>query len=116
MKRVECVICILKKLAVIALLAAIEPNGNQSQKGEALANEKIGFTKKMQLIGKTAQHLRVDIPQAKQLTNITPPFLLPEEIKHKDGQNARVVEIYHCQQSYDITEQDCYTADQYSYP
>ena len=116
MKRVECVIAILQQPAVITLFAAIQPNGDQRQKGETLTNEKVGFAKQLQFVSKSAQHLHVDVPQAEQLTGITPPFLLPEEIEYKDSQNARVVEIHHGQQSCDITDHNGRTSHQQADP
>ena len=116
MKRIECVIDILQQLAVITLPAAIQPNGDQCQKGETLANEKIGFAKQLQLIGKPAQHLHIDVPQTEQLTDIAPPFLLSEKIEYKYGQNARMVEIHHGQQACNITDQNGRASDEQADP
>ena len=40
----------------------------------------------MNLIGETAQHLNVNIPQTNKLSYVTPPFSFPEKVEYQHCQ------------------------------
>ncbi len=78
----------------MSLLALVEPDGNQCQQRKGLLRKEKVFSPKGKLVTKTAHHFHIDIPQADQLPQIIPPLAPPQEIKHKNGQNAIMVIIH----------------------
>ena len=84
MNRIECVAGILKRLGMIPLSAAIEPDWDQSKERKALTSKKISTAEQVDLIPKSAQHLHIDIPEADELRDTTQPISLPEEIENEN--------------------------------
>ena len=80
MGRVEGVAEIAESLAVVALSAPIEPDGEESQQGQSLTDQEEGLPEEVELISEPAEDLHIDIPQAEQLTGQLPPLPTTEKV------------------------------------
>ena len=85
MHRIKCIIPILQCFAVIALFSAIQPDWDQGQQSKALSCKEPGLAQYLNFIGKSAQHLKVDVVQTSQLSQIAPPLFAPEKVENKDS-------------------------------
>ena len=106
MDRIESVVDILQRLAVVTLLATVQPDGDQCQQSEALLHDEIGFSKNLNLIGIAAEHFNIDTPQSQKLRRIAPPLPIPEAIKYENCQDACVIVVYHRQHAADIGNEE----------
>lgn len=106
MERIESVVEILQGFAVVALLATVQPDGDQRQQSEALLHDEMGFPKNLNLIGIAAEHFNIDTPQSQKLRRIAPPLPMTEAIKYENCQDACVIVVYHRQQATDIGNEE----------
>ena len=64
--------------------------------------ERKGLTQQVNVINKSADHFRIDVPQEAELSDVAPPLFLTEKVKYENGQNAGMVEIHHGQYPQDV--------------
>jgi len=101
-RRIEGIVQPPKSFIVGTLLAAVQPDGDQRQHGQSLPHQEEGVAEQMDLIGKAAEDLNVDIGQQQRLTQEAPPFSAPEEIEYQDHQKAAIEVIHHGQQTQNV--------------
>ena len=106
MDRIEGIIEILQGLAVVALLATVQPDGDQCQQSKALLHDEIGFSPEPDFIGIAPEHFYIDTPQSQKLCRIAPPLTVTEAIKYENCQDACVIVVYHRQQTADIGNEE----------
>ena len=106
MDGIESVVDILQGFAVVALLATVQPDGDQRQQSEALLHDEIGFSPELDFIGIAPEHFYIDAPQSQKLCRIAPPLPMTEAIKYENCQDACVIVVYHRQQTADIGNEE----------
>ena len=84
---VEGVAGVLEHPGVMAAIAPVEPDEGEGEQRQRLAGKENWLPEQRKFVAKAAQHLYMDVPQAENLANATPPFLLPEEIEHQHRRN-----------------------------
>ena len=94
MQRIKGIVKILQRFAVATLFAAVQPDGNERQKGKTLPGDEMCRAENLNLVGKSREHFHIDIPQAKQLRKEAPPSSAPKEIEHKYRENAGVIKVH----------------------
>ena len=116
MDRIECIIEILQGLAVVALLATVQPDGDQCQQSKALLHDEMGFSPELDFIRIAAEHFYIDTPQSQKLCRIAPPLPMTEAIKYENCQDACVIVVHHCQQAADIGNEEGQDSHENSQP
>ena len=116
MHRVKQVVNGLQRFTMVSLLAVVQPDGDQRQQSDGLSCDEMGTAEQIDFVPKTAQHFGIDIPHAKQLTQIIPPFFTPEEVEGQDHENTGIIIIYKCDDSADVCNTNGSKANQDSLP
>lgn len=104
MHRVEGVTGALEWLTVVALAAAIEPDWDQGEEGEALLTQLDFGAKNGYGIHQTTEELDIDPIQGEELAQEAPPLPATEEIENEHREHAGTVVIHHAEGAEHSTE------------
>ena len=106
MERIERIAEVLKRFAVVSLLSAVEPEGNESKESKALLCEGNQESKHCELIDKPAQEFEVDVGKEDDLSCKTPPLPSAEEVEDQNRQDSCMIEVHHGKQAKHCAEQN----------
>lgn len=95
MHRIEGVAGVLEEPAVVALAAAVEPDRDQREEGEALLTQFDLGAKDVHGIHQTTEELDIDPIQGEELAQEAPPLTATEEIENEHREHAGSVVIHH---------------------
>lgn len=97
MHRIEGVAGVLKRPAVVTLAAAVEPDRDQCEEGEALLTHLDLGAEDVHLIHQTTEELDIDPVQGEELAQEAPPLTATEEIENEHREHAGSVVIHHAE-------------------
>ena len=102
MYRVKQIVNGMKLFAMVSLFAVVEPDGDQRQQSDGLSCDEMGTAEQIEFISEAAQYFEIDIPHAKQLTPIIPPFFAPEKVEGQNHEDTCIIIIHKCDDSADV--------------
>ena len=104
MHRVEGVASVLEWLTVVALAAAVDPDRDQGEEGEALLTQLDFGAENAYGIHQTTEELDIDPIQGEELAQEAPPLPATKEIENEHREHASAVVIHHAEGAKHSTE------------
>ena len=99
MYRIKRVAGILKRLAVVSLPPAVEPDGHEREQCKPLLADLKLQSEKLDRENLSSDERHIDPIERRDLPEQLPPLSAAEEIEHKHRQNAHAVIIYHAERA-----------------